>query len=287
MKKEILSILLISLPLFVSSSPLTLIYHAADNDLDARKLYETRVLTLALEKTKDMYGDYILIPSKQMTMKRALYNLKRNKIKNFIVKNSVKDQFLEDFAYSNFPVDRGILSYRVCFISPKIEKDIANINTLEKIKKLKTAQGVGWLDTEILKYNGFKVKVLANYDSFFYMLTLNRIDLFPRGINELLPEYKAYGYLDKLTYDKTFALYYPLPRFFFMNKENEKIIKRIEKGLILAYYDGSLDRLFEKYYQPSIDFINIKQRKIYKIANPFLEDIDKSYEKYNYKILTK
>lgn len=283
----ILYIFAILIPILTIASPITLIYHAADNEIDARKQYEVELLTLALDKTKAKYGDYKLIPSKKMTVKRAEYNLKENKIKNFILKDSVRNELLNEFSYSNFPVDRGIVGYRVCFISPNMKKKIIDITSLDELKKLKLAQGVGWLDTHILKSNGFNVRTISNYDTFFHMLILNRIDLFPRGINEILDEYNTYKYLNKLDYDKTFALYYPLPRFFFMNKKNEKISKRIEEGLKIGYYDGSIDKLFEKYYQPSIDFVEMKQRKIYKIDNPFLIDVDKSYEKYSYPFLIK
>ncbi len=269
-------------PVIILSAPLRLIYHSADNNVDNRKYYEIELLNLALDKTKDKYGDFILIASKKMTIKRAEYNLKTNKIKNFILKNSVRNELLNEFSYSNFPVDRGIVGYRVSFISPNMKKKINEINSLDELKKLKLAQGVGWLDTSILKANGFNVRMISNYETFFRMLTLNRIDLFPRGINEVLDEYNTYKFLNKLDYDKTFAFYYPLPRFFFMNKNNKEILKRIEEGLERAYSDGSLDKLFEKYYQPSIDFVNMKKRKIYKLDNPFLINIDKSYEKYNY-----
>ncbi|MBU3015010.1 transporter substrate-binding domain-containing protein [Poseidonibacter lekithochrous] len=280
-------VLIILIPTFIIASPITLIYHAEDNEVDARKHYEIELLSLALDKTKDKYGEYKLIPSKKMTITRAVYNLKENKIKNFILKTSVDNTLLNKFSFSNFPVDRGIVGYRVSFISPQMKEKIHNIKSLEELKTLKFAQGVGWLDTNILKSNGFNVRIIANYSSFFHMITLNRIDLFPRGINEVLAEYEAYKHLDKLDYDRTFALYYPLPRFFFMNKKNEKIAKRIEEGLKIGFYDGSIDKLFEKYYQPSINFINMKQRKIYKIDNPFLKGIDKSYEKYNYPFLIK
>ena len=279
--------LILFVPTFAMSSITKLIYHSSDNSIDERKLYEIELLSLALDKTKDKYGDYELIPSKIMTVERAEHNLRENKIKNFILKTSVSNKYLDDFSYTNFPVDRGVVGYRVSFISPKIKENIKDIKSLDELKKFKFAQGVGWLDTDILKENGFNVIMIANYNSFFRMLILNRIDFFPRGINEILAEYNAYKYLDKFDYDRTFALYYPLPRFFFMNKKNKKVTQRIEEGLKIGYDDGSLDKLFEKYYQPSIDFIKMKQRKIYKIDNPFLLDIDTSYEKYNYPFLIK
>lgn len=260
------------------------VYHAPDNDKDTRKLYEVEVLKLALDKTIDEYGDYKLISSAKMNIKRAILTLQQNSIKNFILKMSATKEYMDELAYTKFPVDRGVLGYRVSFISPLMKERIKDINTLEELKKLSIGQGVGWLDTEILKYNGFNVKVISNYDGFFYMISLNRIDLFSRGVNEILSEYKSFSYIKELDYDRTFLLYYPLPRFFFAHKSNQKSIERIEKGLIIAFKDGSLDELFDKYYKPSIDFLELKDRKLYKLENPFLGNIDNSYEKYIYNV---
>lgn len=282
----IYTLLLVLFPLLLNSKTV-LTYHSQDNNKDTRKVYEVEILKLALDKTIDTYGQYELKPSNPMTLKRALATLEIDKIKNFIVKTSTTNEMINQFAYTNFPVDRGVLSYRVSFISPKTKEKISEINSIEELKKLRIGQGVGWLDTDILKHNGFNVKVIENYDSFFNMIVLNRLDLFSRGINEILGEYKSHGYLEKLTHDETFTIYYPLPRFFFMHKSNSEITKRIEKGLKLAYEDGSLDELFKQYYQPSIDFLKMKDRKIYKLENPFIKGIDTSYEKYNYDFFVK
>lgn len=275
-------ILVLLIPMHSMASTTTLTYHAPDNNKDTRKLYEIELLTLALDNTKNKYGDYKLIPSHKMNAKRALLSLKENKIKNFILKYSVSSEFLKNFSFSLFPVDRGVVGYRVSFISPEMKEKIDKIKSLEQLKNLRIGQGAGWLDNHILKSNAFNVISISNYESIFKMLILNRIDLFPRGINEVLGEYKAYNTSKNLHYDKTFAFYYPLPRFFFMHKENEKISKRIEEGLMIGYHNGSLDKLFEKYYQPSIDFVKMNQRKIYEINNPFLIDVNRYYEKYNY-----
>lgn len=255
-------------------------YHSEDTDRDNRKQYEIEILNLSLQKTIDKYGDFELVASPRMNLKRAALSLEQNSINNFILKVSASSELLENFAYANFPVDRGIVGYRVSFISPEMKNKIENIKSLSELKKLKIGQGIGWLDTDILKYNGFNVKVVNNYDSLFNMLSFNRIDLFPRGINEIQGELESFSNIKNLDYDRTFLLYYPLPRFFFGHKSNQKLLDRIEEGLKLAYLDGSLDKVFDKYYKPSVDLLNLKDRKFYKIKNPYLENIDSSYEKY-------
>lgn len=270
--------------IFILSSYLysetTFVYNNIQNSKDKRKLYEIEILNLALSKTVPKYGEYKLIPSPKMNLKRAMQTIRTNEIKNFLLKMSITKEFMDEFAYSNFPVDRGVTGYRASFISPKLKNNLEQYDSLEKIKKLTIGQGVGWLDSDILKYNGFNVKEVSNYTGLFKMTALGRIDFFSRGINEVLGEYQSFNYIKDLDYDRTFILYYPLPRFFYSNKSNQKAVKRIEEGLILASNDGSLDKVFDKYYKKSIDFLNIENRRIYKLENPFLEGVDTSYEKY-------
>lgn len=249
---------------------------------NVKVIYDYKVLKLSLDKTVKKYGEYDLIPAPNMNKKRAISTVKSNKIKNFIVKISVTKELLSELSYTNFPVDLGVTGYRVSFVSPKIKDKIYDYNTLDKLRTLKIGQGIGWLDVNILEYNGFKVETVSNYTGLIYMLTRNRFDLFPRGANELLGEYETYKHIKYVDYDKTFVLYYPLPRFFFTHKSNQKAIQRIEEGLKIAYEDGSLKEIFNEYFKKSMDFANLKNRKFYNLENPYLEGIDTSYEKYIY-----
>ena len=255
--------------------------------INSKMGYENKVLLMALEKTVPTYGDYELSPSPTMNKKRAIYNTRSNKIKNLILIASPSQEMLNDteLVFSIFPVNRGINGYRIALISPKIKDDESKYDTLEKIKKLKTAQGKGWVDSKILKYNGFNVKEYSNHKGLFDMVSLGRVDLFLRGVNEIKFELEKYSENKNLIYDKTFLIQYPLPKFYFTHKSNKKALERIDEGLKLAYADGSLDLLFEKNYEGKVNFNILKNRKIYKLENPFLNGIDKSYEKYNIKIL--
>jgi len=88
------------------------------------------------------------------------------------------------------------------------------------------------------------------------MVATGRFDLFARGANELLKEFGSHKKIKDLMYDKSIALYYPLPRFFFTAKSNTRAIKRIEEGLIAAYQDGSIEKVWKKQYGPSVSYSN-------------------------------
>ncbi len=85
-----------------------------------------------------------------------------------------------------------------------------------------------------------------------------------------------------LAIDDQVVIYYPLPRYFFMNKDKKKEMARIEKGLIAAYKDGSLIKLWHKHFDAPLAKIHLKQRTLYKFKNKFIEGIDPSYEQYIY-----
>jgi hypothetical protein len=105
----------------------------------------------------------------------------------------------------------------------------------------------------------------------FEMLMHGRIDYFSRGINEAPVELAARkSKFPDLALEETILLYYPWPKFFYVNKDNAKLAQRVERGLKLMIADGSLDRLFIKYNQQPMDMVNLKNRKLFKIDNPLL-----------------
>jgi hypothetical protein len=102
---------------------------------------------------------------------------------------------------------------------------------VDQLKKYSIGQGIGWADSLILRHNGFRVIEVQNYDSLFKMVAAGRIDLYCRGVNELRKEYESYRYITRLTYDESFALAYPLPRFYYMGAFNKDAKERMEVGL--------------------------------------------------------
>ena len=218
-----------------------------------------------------------------MNKKRALAMLQTNELENFFFKHSISKTSADKYGYVNFPVDLGVVGYRVFFVSPNALTAFKQVTRLSQLKKFSIGQGVGWLDTKILRHNGFKVIEGTSYEGIFKMVARNRVDLFARGINELLYEYQARATELPLIANTSTILYYPLPRFFLTNKGNHQAIERIELGLDIAYKDGSLFELWKEYYLQSVRFIDFKAAKIFEIPNPFLEGLDDSYKQYIFK----
>ena len=255
---------------------------APESDGDKRQEYVRKVLELSLQKTEAEYGPYILeLAPPSSTMKRSFADLRRGSYENFFIRDSVSKKSLSEFEFVPFPVDLGIVGYRAAFVAKK--NLLQSVTTLDDLKKHTVVQGLGWLDTKILRANGFNVETVGSYDGMFKIVASGRSDLFLRGVNELLAEWTTYKHIPGLAYDEHVLLYYPLPRFFLTSKQNKEAAKRVYRGLVMAYDDGSLQRLWRQFYGPSIDFVNLKSRRFFEIENPFLQGVDESYKKYLYR----
>ncbi|WP_293749891.1 hypothetical protein [uncultured Paraglaciecola sp.] len=248
-------------------------YKGPESKEDQRFIYMQKVLELALNKTKEEYGDFRLQATAEgINQGRLLLQMHKSIYSNYFFRVSITDELLEDFRVIKFPIDRGMSGYRVAFTNKKRQNSYCAINNKEGISKAIIAQGIGWLDSDILKHNGLNVYTIANYKSIFEILSLDRVDLFFRGINEIKAEYET----ERVTYpnlviEPCIALYYPLPRFFVTDKNNIENANRVEKGLKIAFEDGSFNKLWEEYFRDSIELVNLQSRTLIKLDNPYIK----------------
>ena len=143
--------------------------------------------------------------------------------------------------------------------------------------------GTGWRDADILRYNGFRVQEVDNYESLFRLVARGRIDLFCRGANEILSEWKNHRPgLPGLTVDSHVALFYPLIHSLYSHATYSKERERLLRGLQLAWKDGSLQRLWRHHFQPSLVFARLDSRQIFRLTNPQLPDESTDYRSYLY-----
>lgn len=207
-------------------------HRSPETEGDFRQHYNNELLTLALEKTKKKYGAYKFQAVPTMTTPRLLSAATSNRYQNLIFELTYEDKFTAkgDLTYINFPIDLGIVSYRVCFVNPAIKEELKQITAIEQLKKYSIGQGIGWSDVEILRANGFHVNEFGNYGNIFKMVAAGRIDLFLRGANELRSEHNTFKTTMSVTYDESFVIFYPLPRFFtLLQKINwlKNVLKRV------------------------------------------------------------
>lgn len=264
MRYSIALILLLSAPVLADERVIVW-----DRTYDQPSMIE--MLQLALDKTADK-TPYQLVRSLEMEQGRVIEELKKSDLVDVAAFAPTADR--EDNAIAvRIPVSKGLLGFRVCLIRAGEEGKFEKIHSMGDwlTSGLTIGQGTHWPDTPILESNSIKVVKSVRYKPLFKMLEKKRFDCFPRSVNEVLSEFEKLEN-DKLVIEQHLLFQYRLPTFFFVNKENLLLAKRIERGLKMAIEDGSFDELFDKYHQDTLKKLNISQRKIISLDNPFLSD---------------
>lgn len=252
-----------------------------------RVLHEVEVLKLALDKTQAEYGAYELRGIPPMNRARTIAVLHNNTYPNLVLQMSYEDDLAdqEKLAYIPFPLDRGALSYRICFMRDDIKPKVRDITRTEQLKNYTFGTGIGWADTRILRHNHLQVVEANSVVSLFRMTKAGRVDLFCRGPSEYFFEHKDESSLG-LSSDEHLALYYPLPKFFFAHKDSQPTLDRIKRGLEIAYKDGSFNQLWRKRHNHGLKAAELHQRNLVKMENPLIKHLSRDYEIYLYDPLT-
>ncbi|MGV8838254.1 hypothetical protein [Cellvibrio sp.] len=264
-------------------APLIVTHKLPELNSTERVLHEVEVLKLALDKTITEFGPYELHGIPPMNRARTLVALSHNVYPNLILQMSYEDELAEQekLAFIPFPLDRGALSYRICFMRDSLNATAKSITHLDQLKDYHFGVGIGWADGKILRHNDLQVIESNSVVSLFRMTKAGRIDFFCRGASEFFYEQQDPNSLG-LTSDTQLALYYPLPKFFFAHKESKAVLNRVQKGLEIAYKDGSFNKLWSKRHLHTLERAQLKQRNVITLQNPLIKHLARDYEIYLY-----
>ncbi|WP_016955255.1 hypothetical protein [Catenovulum agarivorans] len=230
--------------------------------------YYPALLDMALKLTEAEYGEYQLIPVKLSTTQgRSLKLLEQNQYidVHWSVSNLQREADLQAIYV---PIKKGLMGYRISLIRKGEQARFNQIHSIDDLKGFRLGQGFSWPDSLILKENQLLV-VHANTQNLHSMLQKQRIDLFPRSFTEAWRESAAF---DDLAVESSFVISYLSPMYFFVNKQNQQLAKRLEQGLIIGLKNGQFDQLFYKHRAPAQSFIDqeLAKRTHIKLVNPQL-----------------
>lgn len=266
-------VLLASLPSFAAGAVMRYVYHPPESSLDVRYLYHWEILRTALEKTQAKWGPYAMVPSERMPERRQAFELKKATGKLTVMYVSTTPDFEKNLIPIRIPVDRNLGGYGVFLIRKGEEGRFAKIRSLDDLRSFRYGLGLGWIDVDILRTNRFPVVTGSSYEGLFEMLVHRRFDIFLRAAVEVLDEYdnrkKA---LPDLKIEDTLLLYYTLPMYFWFPRTDEgrRLAARAEEGMRKMIADGTYDAIFDKYQGHKIERLRLKERRIFRIENPFL-----------------
>ncbi|MFT7559636.1 MAG: hypothetical protein ACI93R_001548 [Flavobacteriales bacterium] len=216
---------------------------------DRGRLFE-EILRLALDKTELSYGPYqIKLHPVQVGRRRLLRMVKAGSPIDVAWGGNIAER-----EKSVLPIKISLLKqlneYRVLLIRKGEQKRFSAIDSLESLQGLTAGSGTHWYDTKVMRNNNIHTIVSAEHDSLYRMLAMGRFDYISRGIYEIESTLRLVGSLglaDQLEIEKTLMVYYHVPFYFFVNKDNKALAERLETGLKIAMADGSFDLLFFQY----------------------------------------
>jgi len=252
-----------------------------------RKTYEQQVIELALEKTQQKVGAFEMVPINVISRTHAIAALNQNIYKNFVILLSYDDALIKsgNLSYIPFPVELGALSYRICYANKKLAAQVQDIHSIAQLKHYKVGVGAGWVDSKILQHYGLHVVEGSNITSLFRMTQAGRVDLFCPSPTEYFHELRAEKTAD-LQLDNKLALYYPLPKFLFSNKNNQPLLDRIKEGIDIAYKDGSFQQLWRDVHADGLKRAKLDERHFINMENPFITTLNDDYKQYLFNPLT-
>jgi ABC-type amino acid transport substrate-binding protein len=252
---------------------MTYIYHPPESPLDVRYQYHWEILRTALEKTKKKYGAYRMVPSEFMTERRQAFELKNATGKLTVMYLSTIPDYEKNLVPIRIPVDRNLGGYCIFLIRKEDQQKFDAVKTLGDLRKFTYGLGLGWIDVDILKSNSFRVVTGSSYDGLFEMLVNRRFDIFLRAAGEILDEYdRRKDAMPDLHIEENFIFYYPLPMYFWFPRtaEGRRLAARAEEGMWMMIKDGTYADIFDRHQRHKIERLRLKNRRIFRIRNPFL-----------------
>jgi len=255
--------------LVLAAAPVTVVIsQSASHDINHEDYYFSQLLVLALAKTERQYGKADIVERSNRTVDKRL----RSELvsKNIDVIWAPASPELES---ELLPVKVSLLkdlnNYRLLLIRPDSQAEFSKVKTLNDLRKFKGGMSSQWFDADIMEANGLPLVKAVGYGKLFKMLAAKRFDYFSRGLYQIQTEVNFYPDLH-LAIEKDLMLHYQNEVYFFVNKENEVLAKRLKTGLEIALKDGSFDALFNSIprYQWGMTQLKHNQRRIIALRLP-------------------
>jgi hypothetical protein len=232
--------------------------------------YFEQLLTLALEKTRNTDGDFViehnpgsggaervrakLVAGLGIDVMWSTATLEREKTMRVI------------------PIDllNHLNNYRAVLIHKEDQPAFSSIKSLQDLQKFSVGSGTHWSDTAILKANGMNVTTAVNYTELTKMLVARRFNFLTLGLYEASYELSKLSEFNLILAPKLFLRYEPASLYcFFVRKDNIQLADRIKRGLEIAIADHSFDKLFYSVesFRTGMNLLNSPERIIIYLKN--------------------
>ena len=234
--------------------------------------YRWQLLELALAHTRATDGAVRLVPyTEDISQNRGMELLQAGQINVIALGTNAERE--SHMLPIKIDILRGLVGFRLLVIRAADQARIAQMDEQALRKQLTFGLNSQWADVPIMQASGFTVVTATNYENLFGMLAAERFDAFPRGLNEAARELEERkDSYPQLVVEKSKALFFPYPVYFWVNKNDTALAQRIERGLNLSLEDGSFRKLFETYHANEIAALAKEHRQVIRLSNPVLPE---------------
>ena len=231
------------------------------------------LVELALKKTPE-YGESQIIRSEELSQGRVLRELTDGQSRLVDIANVATSAEREkSLTAIPFPVDGGLLGFRVCVVMPESLPRFAGIKTLDDLRdsQIRIGQGAHWPDTPVLEANGIPVVAHSRYEILFGMLRNERFECFARGVSEVLYDLEL-EQDPNLLIEPDLLIAYPMPSYLFVGPEDQETAHRLQLGIERAIHDGSFNDFLRHYYARAVKELDLDERTVITLENPYLSE---------------
>ena len=229
------------------------------------------LLRAALDASSPKYGAYQLhVAQLRMERDRLLQEMLKGQLVNLSAQVT-SQEWEQRLLPIRIPMDKGISCYRLSLIDGRNQPQFSAVRTLAQLKPIPLGTGRQWSSTVSYKQAGFNVVEGTSSAGLHSMLAAHRFLYFPRAIDEAIHEQQAnVAAFPQLQVERSFALYIPLPRYFFIGGGQRRLAQRLEYGMQLLIADGRFDQIFHAFYDGMIEQAGLRKRRIFRLDNPLL-----------------
>lgn len=233
--------------------------------------YGYRLLEIALARSGVPHR--VRVDGAAVSAQRARVELAAGRVQ--VLDSGTSPTAERDFDLVPFPLDLGLSGCRLLLARRDTLPALAQVRTLDELKRFRIGQGAGWIDTDILRAAGFQVET-GQFVALFRMLQARRFDLYPLGADEARAMLSRYqGEAPDVVLVDGLALHYPFARVYLLTKGQARLRAALLLGLQRAFADGSLLRVLAE--QPGLGPLVSGQRqlpaRLLPVPNPWTTEV--------------
>ncbi len=231
------------------------------------------VIEEALRRTVPIWGSYEYAPQVPLLAReRMLDEMLRGEVVNVSVVAS-QPVWEERLLPIRIPIDMGLSGYRIALVHRDSQARLAAVKDVAELKRLGMGVGTAWSSRKIFEAEGFRTVTGESFNALLQMLMAGRSDYFPRGLNEVFPEYAARkAEFPALAIEQQLLLVVPLPTYIFVSPTAPRLARRIEEGMESMLRDGTLQKLVLQHHGALLAQAQLCSRRTFRINNPLLAE---------------